>query len=171
MESKKTQVVLRSKKAFTRMARFVNQLMREQLGHSPVTVQQYYTLEALTDGPKAMNELSAEVALHQSTLSRIVEKLEKQGYVNRSRLSDNQRKVEVCLTAEGKKTYQYLDMQCNRVMAGLIDLIPQNKQKVLLESIEEITRLLDHQNTAFRQLLARCCDVQINKGCQILDKM
>ncbi|MBU0991480.1 MAG: MarR family transcriptional regulator [Proteobacteria bacterium] len=170
MESEKSQLILRSRKAFTRLARFVNQLMREQLANSPVTVQQCYTLEALADGPKAMNELASEVALHQSTLSRIVEKLEKQGYVNRARLSGNQRKVEVQLTDEGKKTYQYLDIQCNQVIAGLIDLVPESKQKILLESIEEITRLLDHQNSAFRQLLSSCCSNQTNQGTQIMDK-
>ena len=43
------QLVKRSQQSFTRLARFINQLMREQLGCGPVTVQQCYTLEALID--------------------------------------------------------------------------------------------------------------------------
>ena len=56
------QLVKRSRKSFTRLARFFNQLMREQLMCGPVTVQQCYTLEALTHGPLYMKDLAAEVA-------------------------------------------------------------------------------------------------------------
>ena len=98
------QLVQRSRQSFTRLARFFNQLMREQLTCGPVTVQQCYALEALVDGPRTMNELAAEVALHQSTLTRVVEKLEKQNLVQRRRLAHNQRSVEVRITEIGKKT-------------------------------------------------------------------
>jgi hypothetical protein len=43
------QLVEKSRQSFTRLARFINQLMREQLFCGPVTVQQCYTLEALID--------------------------------------------------------------------------------------------------------------------------
>lgn len=171
MESEETQLILRSRKAFTRLTRFVNQLLREQLADTPFTVQQFYTLESLANGPKAMNELAREVALHQSTLSRIVEKLEKQGYVNRIRLSGNQRMVEVHLTEEGEKTYKYLDIQCNLMISGLMDLVPATKQKIILESIEEISHLLDHQNSAFRQLFSKCCCSKNDNGLKIIGKI
>ncbi len=65
------QLVQRSRNSFTLLARFFNQLMREQLMCGPVTVQQCYTLEALVNSPKTMNEPATEVALHQSTLREI----------------------------------------------------------------------------------------------------
>jgi hypothetical protein len=43
---KHNQLVERSRHSFTRLARFINQLMRAQLFCGPVTVQQCYTLEA-----------------------------------------------------------------------------------------------------------------------------
>ena len=95
-------LVERSYRSFTRLARFFNQLMRQQLFCGPVTVQQCYTLEALMDGPKTMNALAAEVALHQSTLTRVVEKLEKQNFAIRTRKADNQRTVEVRITEDGQ---------------------------------------------------------------------
>ena len=57
--------------------RFVNQLLREQMTNNPTTVQQFCTLEAIENESKSMKELASEVAIHQSTLTRIVEKLEK----------------------------------------------------------------------------------------------
>ena len=50
MHMAQKQLVKRSRQSFTRLARFFNQLMREQLGCGPVTVQQRYTQEALKDG-------------------------------------------------------------------------------------------------------------------------
>ncbi len=157
MEPERLDFVLRGRKAFTRLARYINQLMREQLAGGPITVQQCYALEALAEGPLSMSELAAEVALHQSTLSRIVEKLEKQGFVKRTRKPENQRKVEVSITEHGRTTYEFLDSQCNEMISGLIDLIPQHKQMNHIETIEEVTRLLDPKSSPFQELLSECC--------------
>ncbi|MBU2490273.1 MAG: MarR family transcriptional regulator [Proteobacteria bacterium] len=156
-ENDKDELVRRSRKAFTRLARFVAQLMREQLACGPVTVQQCYTLEALAERPLSMNVLAAEVALHQSTLSRIVEKLEKQGLVERARLAENQRMVEVRLTENGREVHRFLDSECNRMISGLLDLVPLERRAALLESLEEMTRILDPKIREFRKLLAQCC--------------
>jgi DNA-binding MarR family transcriptional regulator len=139
------QLVERSRQSFTRLARFINQLMREQLFCGPVTVQQCYALEALIGGPKSMNALAAEVALHQSTLTRIVQKLEKQNLLIRRRKQNNQRTVEV-----------QLKEQSSQMISKLLDLIPQNRQVSVVESMEELANLLDPGNEAFRNLLKDC---------------
>jgi DNA-binding MarR family transcriptional regulator len=154
MESK--QLVERSRLSFTRLARFINQLMREQLFCGPVTVQQCYTLEALIDGPKSMSALAAEVALHQSTLTRIVEKLEKQNLLSRRRLENNQRAVEVQITEAGKQVHALLETQSSQMISQLLDLIPQNRRVAVVASIEELANLLDPGNAAFQNLLKVC---------------
>jgi DNA-binding MarR family transcriptional regulator len=154
MESK--QLVERSRLSFTRLARFINQLMREQLFCGPVTVQQCYTLEALIDGPKSMSALAAEVALHQSTLTRIVEKLEKQNLLSRRRKENNQRAVEVQITEAGKQVHALLETQSSQMISQLLDLIPQNRRVAVVDSIEELANLLDPKNAAFQNLLKVC---------------
>lgn len=154
MESK--QLVERSRQSFTRLARFINQLMREQLFCGPVTVQQCYTLEALIDGPKSMSALAAEVALHQSTLTRIVEKLEKQNLLSRRRKKTNQRAVEVQITEAGKQVHALLETQSSQMISQLLDLIPQNRRVAVVDSIEELANLLDPGNAAFQNLLKVC---------------
>ncbi len=130
-------LVKRSRHSFTRLARFFNQLMREQLMCGPVTVQQCYTLEALADGPLSMKDLAAEVALHQSTLTRVVEKLEKQNLVQRTRKSDNQRSVEVRLTDAGQQTYVFLDDSGSQMISDLLDLIPKERRVTIVDAMEE----------------------------------
>lgn len=149
-------LVQRSRKSFTRLARFINQLMREQLGCGPVTVQQCYTLEALMDGPKSMKHLAAEVALHQSTLTRVVEKLEKQELVRRTRLANNQRSVEVQMTEAGKQTYLFLDHASSQMISDLLDMIPEARQVTIVEAMEALANLLNPNNEAFQKLLKGC---------------
>ncbi len=150
------QLVKRSRQSFTRLARFFNQLMREQLMCGPVTVQQCYTLEALAAGPLFMKDLAAEVALHQSTLTRVVEKLEKQKLVQRTRKLDNQRSVEVRLTDAGKQTYLFLDAVGSRMISDLLDLIPKERQAAIVSAMEELANLLNPHNENFQKLLQGC---------------
>ena len=154
------QLVKRSRQSFTRLARFFNQLMREQLTCGPVTVQQCYTLEALADGPLSMKELAAEVALHQSTLTRVVEKLEKQKLVQRTRKSDNQRSVEVRLTDAGRQTYVFLDAAGSQMISDLLDLIPTKRRGAVVDAMDELANLLNPSNEDFQKLLQGCrCEI------------
>ena len=159
------QLVEKSRQSFTRMARFFNQLMREQLFCGPVTVQQCYTLEALKDGPKSMSALAAEVALHQSTLTRIVEKLEKQNLLIRRRKENNQRTVEVQITEIGKQVYALLEAQSSHMISELLNMIPQSRRVAVVQSMEELANLLDPANEAFQNLLKVCrCGFSRDKG-------
>jgi DNA-binding MarR family transcriptional regulator len=138
--------------------------MREQLFCGPVTVQQCYTLEALVDGPKTMNALAAEVALHQSTLTRIVEKLEKQKLVRRQRMENNQRSVEVQITETGKRTHLFLEQAGEQMISELLDMIPKDRQASIVEAMELLANLLSPQNDAFQHLLKGCrCGVLTNE--------
>ena len=154
------QLVKRSRHSFTRLARFINQLMREQLGCGPVTVQQCYTLEALMDGPRSMKSLAAEVALHQSTLTRVVEKLEKQNLVRRRRPADNQRRVDVHITNAGKQIYGFLNDASSQMISDLLDHIPRKRQVAIVKAMEELADLLNPGNEAFQKLLNGCrCNI------------
>jgi DNA-binding MarR family transcriptional regulator len=130
--------------------------MREQLMCGPVTVQQCYTLEALADGPLSMKDLAAEVALHQSTLTRVVEKLEKQNLVQRTRKAENQRSVEVRLTDAGQQTYAVLDDAGSQMISDLLDLIPRERRVTIVDAMEEVANLLNPNNEAFIKLLQGC---------------
>jgi DNA-binding MarR family transcriptional regulator len=103
-----------------------------------------------------MNALAAEVALHQSTLTRVVEKLEKQNFAIRSRKTDNQRKVEVRITESGRQTYLFLKNQGAQMISALLELIPKDRRAPVVESMEELANLLDPQNEAFQKLLEDC---------------
>ncbi len=151
-------------RSFTRLEKFFNQLMRQQFACCSITVQQWYTLEAVMDAPKTMNELAAQVALHQSTMTRIVEKLEKQAFVTRTRKTANQRTVEVRITASGKEICIAMDKQCGQMTADLLDLLPSDRQANVVEAVETFSRLLDPTDEAFQQVLRNCCNCNCTQG-------
>ncbi len=143
--------------AFTYLSRRVGRLMRAQLSPCPITVQQCYTLESLMEGPKSMNALAEDVAIHQSTLTRIVEKLEKQGLVARTRKTDNQRVVTVQITEPGKRIHDQLYQESLKIVATLLDEIPKAQQEILVGALETVVKLIDPENQAFRKAMNTCC--------------
>lgn len=155
--------------AFTLLSRRVNWLMRQQLATCPITVQQCYTLEALVKGPKSMTELSSDLALHQSTLTRIVEKLENQGMINRMRKPENQRKVEVRITEQGKEIYQQLYNGSMQTITTLMNQIPEEQRETIVAAMETFLSVIDPENKSFQALLQTCCAGETVQGIQIID--
>ena len=146
------------RKSFSRLERSFSQLMREQFSCCGTTVQQWNCLEVLLDEPKSMNSLAAEVALHQSTVTRIVAKLEKQGFATRTRKATNQRSVEVRITESGREMYTWMDGQCSQMTSDLLDLLPSERQGSTVETMEEFSKQLDPSNRAFHEVLKKCCE-------------
>ncbi len=154
---KNTNLAQRAYHAFTYLSRRVSRLMREQLSPCPITVQQCYALESLMQGPKSMNTLAEDVAIHQSTLTRIVEKLEKQGLVERTRKVDNQRMVEVQITVTGRQVHQQLYRESLQMVSALMDQVPKDQHETLISALETVVRLVDPENPTFRNAMASCC--------------
>ena len=149
--------VQRMRRSLTRLSRFTTQLMRDQLASGPVTLQQFYTLEALLDGPKAMNALAAEVALHQSTLTRVVEKLEARDLVRRTRRAGDQRTVDVTLTRSGRQTCHRKSDDCTRIIAALLELLPADDRAAVVSGLEALAGLFDREYKTLVELLGSCC--------------
>ena len=154
---KRRQQIESLKKSFTRLTRFVEQLMRGKMSCGPVTVQQWYAIESLMAGSQAMASLAAEVGVHQSTLTRIVEKLEKQELITRTRMEANQRSVEVEITDKGRGVYALIDSECSKMISELIELIPQNKRESVIESMELLAEVFNPGNEAFTKIVKECC--------------
>ena len=74
-----------------------------------IGLSEFETLDRLVDAQcenYRMNDLSGDIHLSQSALSRAVARLERDGLVKRSMCSDDRRGVFVCLTAKGKRVYE-----------------------------------------------------------------
>src|SRR3954451_17306305 len=85
--------------------------VREALEHAlqrehRLTLTEYEVLRRLADSPEGhrrIQELAEEIHLSQSALSRLVQRLEDDGYVCRNVCDHDRRGVFACVTDEGRK--------------------------------------------------------------------
>jgi len=104
-----------------------------------------------------MNQLANEVALHQSTLTRVVEKLEQKGLVARSRPTGNQRVVEVVLTDAGRALYEKIDAASTQMIGNMLGLVTDEERPSVVRGLEVLCDLLDPQNDMVPQIIDGCC--------------
>jgi DNA-binding MarR family transcriptional regulator len=73
-----------------------------------LSLTEYEVLRRLTESPKGnrrIQELAEEIHLSQSALSRLVQRLEDDGYVSRSMCDHDRRGVYACVTKDGRKAH------------------------------------------------------------------
>ena len=85
--------------------------VREALEHRlqrehRLTLSEYEVLRRLSESPEGhrrIQELGEEIHLSQSALSRLVQRLEDDGYVSRKMCDHDRRGVFACVTDDGRK--------------------------------------------------------------------
>jgi DNA-binding MarR family transcriptional regulator len=153
----KQEFLERSHSSFLEFTKYFSQLLRQKLADSPITVHQYYTLEALTNGPKSMNAVADDVGMHQSTLTRVLEKLENQQFVRRTRKPGNQRMVEVEITEAGRQLLQTMHAEALRLIDVLLTPLPKAQYPKFVKTMEMLGDLLNPKNENFQRVLKTCC--------------
>ena len=84
-------------------SRNVIALYRPVLEPMGLTHPQYLVMLALWErSPRTLSDIARALALEPATLSPLLKRLEAAGYVTRGRSSDDERALEVQLTAEGR---------------------------------------------------------------------
>ncbi|MFL1382371.1 MarR family winged helix-turn-helix transcriptional regulator [Nocardiopsis protaetiae] len=82
----------------------LRELFTEQLAEHGLTVPAYRVLAALHhEGDQRLGDLASRTAIEQSTLSRLVSSMQRDGLVSRTRPEDNARTVAVNLTDRGRE--------------------------------------------------------------------
>lgn len=85
-------------------AKEVVRLYRKPLEALGLTYTQYLVMMLLWEnGEMTEGDLGKKLHLDSGTLAPLLKRLEKQGLINRSRLENNERKLLITLTKEGKK--------------------------------------------------------------------
>jgi DNA-binding MarR family transcriptional regulator len=142
----KQEFLERSHSSFLEFTKYFSQLLRQKLADSPITVHQYYTLEALTNGPKSMNAVADEVGM-----------LENQQFVRRTRKPGNQRMVEVEITEAGRQLLQTMHAEALRLIDVLLTPLPKAQYPKFVKTMEMLGDLLNPKNENFQRVLKTCC--------------
>src|SRR5688500_17024825 len=83
---------------------------RDRICCYDISVSQCYALEAVAEhGPLTLNDLAARLYLDKSTASRVVDALEKKGYVERRTSEVDRRSLQLVDTSDLRELYRPTD--------------------------------------------------------------
>jgi DNA-binding MarR family transcriptional regulator len=104
-----------------------------------ITPSQWSTLLAFDDSEVLkMNELSKRLTLATSTMTRMVDNLVKEGFVERKQDFTDRRAVIVCLTAEGKHLAERIHRLQSEYFNSLLDHIDVDMRGQVVASLNNL---------------------------------
>jgi MarR family transcriptional regulator, lower aerobic nicotinate degradation pathway regulator len=116
-------------------------LFKEEFDSYELTPQQFGLLAFLwiEDG-LSQTELSARSQIDRTTMGGIIDRLEKEGLVERANNPDDRRAFQVFLTARGKSLEDELCSVANRFLIKVNEPLTDKEQKTLVRLLEKIRR-------------------------------
>jgi DNA-binding MarR family transcriptional regulator len=132
---------------------------REAVCCGEVTVAQCLALQELRATPRDIASLAESAGVTSSATTRLVDGLEKSGWVERSRPGDDRRRIEVALTPAGRELADRLDAQTELTVSAVVSRIPRAKRAQVLESLRLVRAALGQS----RQAIAECCPPSFSK--------
>ncbi len=116
-------------------------LFKEEFDSYDLTPQQFGILAFLwiEDG-LSQAELSSRSQIDRTTMGGIVDRLEKEGFIERSNHPDDRRAYQVFLTSKGKSQEDDLSRLANRVIAKVVAPLSAAEHATLVQLLEKIRR-------------------------------
>jgi len=102
-----------------------------------VTLPQYRALVALAArGPQRVTDLADELGVHPSSATRMCDRLERAGFIDRSVAVGNRREVEVSLTRSGRALLDRVTTARRREIARIVKDVPKSLREAMVEGLQ-----------------------------------
>ncbi len=112
-----------------------------------ITGPQLWALKTLSQsGELSLGELSERMYLHPSTITGVVDRLEKKGYVVRGRGEEDRRVIKVQLTAEGKRLVRKTPNPVQGKMIYGLRGLRREKLNLICDSVQKLVEIMEAQN-------------------------
>jgi DNA-binding MarR family transcriptional regulator len=127
--------------AMTELVRGYQFRDRDRVGYHGLTITQCYVLEILgRRGPITLNELAAEMYLDKSTLSRVVDGLQRKSAVRRVANPGDGRSTLIEATRGGVRRYQRVEAEIVGENARLLSGFSAPVRRQLVELVAALSR-------------------------------
>lgn len=97
-------------------------------------------------GEMKVSDLSERLELSNSTVSGIIDRLEVQGMVERTRSSEDRRVVYVKLTPKFQKNSQQRFLEIEKIFESMMSKASSQELDTILEGLETLQRVIDRQS-------------------------
>lgn len=126
-----------------RLERFIIVQLQQDAQCCGVSMAQCHALLEIAERDSTtVSELAENMSLDKSTLSRTVDGLVKEGWVERVINPDNRRAQVLTLASSGKNLADRIHRQCNDLYRRLLDRLPPKKLDQILASLEWLGQAL-----------------------------
>ena len=95
-----------------------------------------------TDGPLTMGDLARRVAVTEKTITGVVDRLERDGLVQRARDPADRRVVQVRLAPEGERLFRRIDEGIASKLTSFLGLLEAPDRQRLVRMVEKLTARL-----------------------------
>lgn len=121
----------------------LNNRLRCTFKHSEYTVPQITALQILYENEKmTLSELSNKMKLSNSTVSGIIDRLEKHGLVERIRSSEDKRIVYITLAAKSNFIEEHIQFHVNKYLGSLVEKASKEELQLILSGLQTLKELL-----------------------------
>jgi DNA-binding MarR family transcriptional regulator len=134
------------------LARVVSRIERDEVCCGDLTFQQFETLRRVEGASKvSLSSLAAALHIDQSTASRNLVRLEREGYLSKVRDEADARSVVIELTRKGRAALSNMSCDERDTFAELYDRIPADQRTSIVASLAVLTEALADPT------VAACC--------------
>ena len=121
----------------------IKQIMDDQFKHINLTVPQGILIGILfREGEMKISDLSGKLGLSNSTVSGIIDRLEKQGIVERIRSKNDRRVVHVNITCEFKRNAKKHFDEAERRLGELINAANSEELDTILKGLDLLKKIV-----------------------------
>ena len=128
------------------VARGLGRISRERARAGEVTPQQAETLQLIAErGAVSTSMLAVMLGIDPSTASRNLAGLERAGFIQRKKGTEDGRQTDVRLTPRGKRTADAVTAESTQAFMILLEKLPRADRPKVLEALDVLARALEAQ--------------------------
>ena len=133
--------------AIRRIMRAVDLHSRKLVKTSGLTVPQLLVMQSIrSHGKVSVSMVAKDVVLSQATITTVVDRLERVGYVRRERSSADRRVVYVCLTTDGQNKLEEAPEPIQSGFLREFRKLEAWERHMLIASFERVAQMMDAED-------------------------
>lgn len=135
--------VVRIERLLRHVAFIVKKRGRDILSDFEITTPQFLALEVLKDKPGiTMGELCERLYLACSTATDLIDRMEKNGYLERNRDTEDRRVIRLSITEKGQNIIDQVINARRRYVDSILKQLTQEEMDQLAQSLEKLGALM-----------------------------
>ena len=124
--------------------RAVNRQIHRDVAESGLTGPQVRAIEVLFDrGPMSLKDLSTQLHLSHSTVSGIVDRLARRGFVRRESQSGDRRVSQIAVTEAVMRYARRAPRRLFTPLASALQAVPGAERKQIIETLQRLAALVE----------------------------